>query len=96
MTTFEQKLWNFEVSLKDALDQLKKLRAENQDLTQKNASLLIELSEQKNLVKDLEENNKSIKLAETMSQTMGDQNELKKQIDSYIKEIDRCIALLSD
>lgn len=96
MTTFEQKLWNFEVSLKDALDQLKKLRAENQYLTQKNTSLLIELSEQKNLVKDLEENNKSIKLAETMSQTMGDQNELKKQIDSYIKEIDRCIALLSD
>lgn len=31
-----------------------------------------------------------------MSQSMGNQEELKQQIDNYIKEIDRCIALLSD
>lgn len=96
MTEFEQKLWDFEVSLKDALDQLKKLRSENEDLTNKNQSLSDQIITQKNLTKDLEENNKSVKLAETMSQTMGDQDELKRQIDSYIKEIDRCIALLSD
>ncbi|MFT7591559.1 MAG: hypothetical protein ACI9UJ_001483 [bacterium] len=96
MTEFEQKLWDFEVSLKDALDQLKKLRSENEDLTNKNQSLSDQIITEKNLTKDLEENNKSVKLAETMSQTMGDQDELKRQIDSYIKEIDRCIALLSD
>ncbi|MFT5723137.1 MAG: putative nuclease with TOPRIM domain [Bacteroidia bacterium] len=96
MTDFEQKLWNFEVGLKDALEQLGKLRAENEDLTKSNQQLVGALSEQKNLTKDIEENNKSVKLAETMTRTMGDQSELKKQIDGYIKEIDRCIALLSD
>ena len=96
MTEFEQKLWNFEVSLKDALERLKQLQTDNERLTMQNQSLQEQIKEQKNLTKHLEENNKSVKLAETMSQTMGDQSELKKQIDSYIKEIDRCIALLSD
>jgi len=96
MTDAEQKLWNFEVSLKEVLGKLNQLKTENQDLTAKNQALEAQLISQKNLTKDLEENNKNVKLAETMSQTMGDQEELKRQIDSYIKEIDRCIALLSD
>ena len=96
MTELEQKLWDFEVSLKEALDKLNELKTENEDLTKKNISLSDQINTQKNLTKDLEENNKSVKLAETMSQTMGDQDALKQQIDSYIKEIDRCIALLSD
>lgn len=96
MTDFEQKLWNFEVSLKDALERLKQLQSDNETLTLENQALQEQITEQKNLTKHLEENNKSVKLAETMSLTMGDQSELKKQIDSYIKEIDRCIALLSD
>ena len=96
MTDAEQKLWNFEVSLKEVLGKLNQLKTENQDLTAKNQALEAQLISQKNLTKDIEENNKNVKLAETMSQTMGDQEELKRQIDSYIKEIDRCIALLSD
>jgi predicted nuclease with TOPRIM domain len=96
MTDFEQKLWSFEVSLKEALDKLKNLKVDNAELSEKNDQLTAQIAEQKNLTKDIEENNKSVKLAETMSQTMGNQDELKKQIDGYIKEIDRCIALLSD
>ncbi|MCO4819474.1 MAG: hypothetical protein KC517_07615 [Bacteroidetes bacterium] len=96
MTDAEQKLWNFEVSLKEMLNRLGELKTENQDLANKNESLETQLTTQKNLIKDLEENNKNVKLAETMSQSMGDQEELKQQIDNYIKEIDRCIALLSD
>ncbi len=96
MTDAEQKLWNFEISLKEMLNRLGELKTENQDLANKNESLETQLTTQKNLIKDLEENNKNVKLAETMSQSMGDQEELKQQIDNYIKEIDRCIALLSD
>ena len=96
MTDAEQKLWNFEVSLKEMLNRLGELKTENQDLANKNESLETQLTTQKNLIKDLEENNKNVKLAETMSQSMGNQEELKQQIDNYIKEIDRCIALLSD
>ena len=96
MTEAEQKLWNFEVSLKEMLTRLSELKTENQDLAKKNETLEAQLTTQKNLIKDLEENNKNVKLAETMSQSMGDQEELKQQIDNYIKEIDRCIALLSD
>ncbi len=96
MTEAEQKLWNFEVSLKEMLTRLSELKTENQDLAKKNETLEAQLTTQKNLIKDLEENNKNVKLAETMSQSMGNQEELKQQIDNYIKEIDRCIALLSD
>ena len=77
MTEFEQKLWNFEVSLKDALERLKQLQTDNERLTLQNQSLQEQITEQKNLTKHLEENNKSVKLAETMSQTMGDQERVK-------------------
>ncbi|MBO6516190.1 MAG: hypothetical protein JJ975_06540 [Bacteroidia bacterium] len=96
MTELEEKLWKFEVRLKDVLEQLVTLRAENENLTISNKELTVQLESQKNIIKDLEENNKRVKLAGTMSENEGDRVDLKKQIEGFVKEIDRCIALLND
>ncbi len=96
MTEFEEKIWKFEVGLKSALERLTSLRSDNKDLTMNNQELLNQIESQKNIIKGLEENNKRVKLAETMSHSQSDRSELKNQIDGYVKEIDRCIALLND
>ncbi len=96
MTELEEKLWKLEVSLKDVLSRLKTLKSENERLTSENTGLQEALDAQKNRIKDLEETNKRVKLAETMSQPHSDRSALKKQLEQYVNEIDRCIALLNE
>lgn len=96
MTEQEEKLWKFEVSLKHVLDRLKSLQSENEKLTEEIQNLSAQLESQKNIIKDLEENNKRVKLAETMSMSQDDNHVLKMQIDGFVKEIDRCLALLNE
>lgn len=59
------------------------------------AQLKIELEGQKNSMKALEETNKMLKIAETLSK-QEDTRELKKMINGYLKEIDECLRLLSN
>ena len=47
MTEAEQKLWNFEVSLKEMLTRLSELKTENQDLAKKNETLEAQLTDPK-------------------------------------------------
>lgn len=96
MNELEQKLWTFEVSLKEVLQKLEDLKQENNRLHAEINTLTSQIQDQKNLTKDLEENNKRVKIAETMSQMGSDPTNLKMQLDAYIKEIDRCIALLNE
>ncbi len=53
------------------------------------------LEVQKNSTKALEETNKMLKIAETLS-NQNDKRELKKMITGYLKEIDECLRLLSN
>ncbi len=96
MAEFEDRLLKFEVSLKKTLETLKSLQAENQTLKEKNHELTLLIESQKNLTKDIEENEKNLKLAETMSQSGVGYSELRTELDDYVKEIDRCIALLNE
>jgi chromosome segregation ATPase len=81
---------------------LKLLRLQH-ELTQKqeqleaeNKSLKIALENQKNTISALEERNKIVKLAESLSFSKSDVPDLKKKVNEYIREIDECIKLLSD
>ena len=96
MNELEQKLWTFEVSLKDVIQKLEDLKQENTRLQGEIITLTSQIQDQKNLTKDLEENNKRVKLAVTMSQMGSNPVDMKTQLDTYIKEIDRCIALLNE
>ena len=54
------------------------------------------IENQKNTIIRLEERNKIVKLAESLSNSKSDIQELKKKVNEYISEIDKCIRLLSD
>lgn len=55
---------------------------------------IIEL--QKNTIKDLEEQNKIAKIASSISDDDINSRELKLKINEYIREIDKCIAMLNE
>ncbi|MEP7168476.1 MAG: hypothetical protein ABI855_03840 [Bacteroidota bacterium] len=67
----------------------KNLKLYNHELKQKNA-------EQQNKISELEDKNKVIKLSQAINGNGSDQNarDLKLKINEYIRELDKCLALL--
>ncbi len=66
-------------------------------LTKANLATLTQLVDgQKNSISDLEETNKHVKLAQTLVLQVNDKTEAKQAINELVREIDRCIALLSE
>lgn len=72
------------------------LREENARLTKENGRLKETVDIQKNTIKDLEEYNKIIKIAGGLHLSKTDVHGVKLKINEYIREIDRCIARLSE
>lgn len=95
MNDMTSKLEQLELSIQNLIEQTKLLRIENQALKHKNTALEAEVESQKNIIKDIEENNKIVKIAGTISESESDRIEWKARIETYMKEIDRCIALLN-
>jgi len=87
-----------EIKLKVAklLSELHARKIRETDLEKQNLELKNIIENQKNTILILEERNKIIKLAESLSNSKTDIHELKKKVNEYIKEIDECIRLLSD
>ena len=76
--------------------QKEQLLKQIQLLTADNNLLKSEIQQQKNTIQTLQTQNKIVKLAETLPSTSNDRQELKKQLNVYIKQIDECIRLLSE
>lgn len=51
---------------------------------------------QKNTLRALEEQNKLVKIAEAVALSKEDKRAVKLKINEFIREIDKCIATLSD
>lgn len=51
---------------------------------------------QKNTLRALEEQNKIVKIAEAVALSKEDKRAVKLKINEFIREIDKCIATLSD
>jgi chromosome segregation ATPase len=66
-------------------------------LTRTNLATLSQLiEEQKNSISGLEETDKHVKLAQTLMLQVSDKTATKQAINELVREIDRCIALLSE
>jgi chromosome segregation ATPase len=67
------------------------------NLTKANLASLTQLIDgQKNSISGLEETNKHVKLAQTLVLQANDKTVTKQAINELVREIDRCIALLSE
>lgn len=73
------------------------LKQKHSGLKQENAELLKLLKEQGLQLEDMESKLKVIKVAKQLGASPDDdKNDLKKKINEYIKEIDKCVALLNN
>jgi regulator of replication initiation timing len=69
---------------------------ENQNLAEENGRLRELIDSQKITIKQLEDKNKITKIADAISLSKEDKFELKLKINEFVREIDKCIAMLSE
>ena len=96
MKKIQDLLFDLEKKVESSLAELSKLKNEKNDLIEKNQILINEKSELNAEFRLLDERFKALKIANTISGSENNINETRSEIDSLIREIDRCISQLSD
>jgi hypothetical protein len=77
------------------LNEHKNLKSQNHQLKDQNNVLEEMLKSKNEQVQSFQNQIKISKIAGSVGADRGDASELKKKIDEYVNEIDRCIAHLS-
>lgn len=85
-----------EVKLIDTIKMHQDLIEKNDELKDINQRLLVEISDTNQLNVDLEDRIHALKIANTMVGSKEDKLITKQKINSLIREIDKCIALINE
>lgn len=72
------------------------LKIENAQLRAKNLELNQMITDQKNVLSKLEEQNKVVKIAKAVTDDDEDRKEQRKRLNELVREVDKCIALLNN
>ena len=96
MKKIQDLLFALEKKVESSLAELSKLKNEKNDLIDKNQILINEKNELNAEFRLLDERFKALKIANTISGSENNINETRSEIDSLIREIDKCISLISD
>lgn len=98
MNNYPSRLLIINNKVKQLLEEIALLKNEKNDLNSSNLALSLELNQQKDLIKELNEKVQMLQLAKSIGGEVKPQEttDLKRKINEYIKEIDRCIALLNE
>ena len=96
MKKIQDLLFDLEKKVESSLAELSKLKIEKNDLIDKNQILINEKNELNAQFRLLDERFKALKIANTISGSENNINETRSEIDSLIREIDRCISQISD
>ena len=96
MKKIQDLLFDLEKKVESSLAELSKLKNEKNDLLDKNQILINEKNELNAQFRLLDERFKALKIANTISGSENNINETRSEIDSLIREIDKCISQISD
>jgi len=77
------------------LNEFKGLKSANEQLKRQNIALEDQLKQKNEQIQNFQNQIKISKIAGSVGADRRDASELKKKIDDYVNEIDRCIAHLS-
>ena len=97
MESFSTTISNLEKSVKQLIETHAQFAKENATLKLSNKQLTVEKEDQQKKINNLSEQLKTLKLAQALAGS-GDQDtrQVKTRINEYIKEIDKCLALLNN
>lgn len=98
MSNYSSRLIVINTRVKELLDEIALLKKEKNELNISNLALHKENQDLNRQLEDQNEKIQMLKLAKSMGGEAKSQDttELKRKINEYIKEIDRCIALLNE
>ncbi len=92
----KQLIDSIEIKTRRLIDKYNQLKIENTNLLKKNNDLQLVLDEKNNKILDLQN---KVKLMNITKNVDRDQDEIKStrlKINEYVREIDKCIALLNN
>ena len=91
-----ERLGNVETQLKKLVEQHSQLRLQRDELVAKNSLLNKEILDLKGQVADFQNQDKITKIVTNTTVEKEESTELKHKLNEYIREIDKCIAHLSE
>ena len=96
MTSNEQTIATFQTRVRDLLQRFQELKKENADLyamVEKNEQEMKQLQAK---LAQADDDYKALKMAKMMEITDGDLESAKARVAKLIREVNKCIAILSD
>ena len=86
---------SLEVKIKQLISLYSKVKQEKQKAINEGKDLIKSLAEKQETINSLEEKIKLIKMSKVVSSSNEDNKKTKQKINEYVREIDKCIALLN-
>ncbi len=86
---------SLEVKINKLISLYNVMKQEKEIIVNENKNYKNKLTKQQEVVKKLEEKIKVIKISNLVSSDSEDKKRTKQKINKYVREIDRCIALLN-
>ena len=86
---------SLEVKIKQLISLYGKTKQEKQLAVNEREKLKKSLAEKQEIINGLEEKIKLIKMSKVVSSSNEDNKKTKQKINEYVREIDKCIALLN-
>jgi len=96
MTNLSTKLSKVQQNIEKIFELNNHLKTENQQIKTENKNLLVDLQSKQKEIKTINEVKHSIKIAKSFGDSEEKSTEAKLKINEYIREIDKCIALLNE
>ena len=78
------------------INSYRKLSKQNESLLEERKNLLLEVQSLKNEIKDLQKNLERIKISSSLENHNQDNILARKKINMFLREIDKCIRMLSN
>ena len=86
---------NIEVKLEKLIEKLNQLQLEKSDLQKNNTTLKAKLQEKEQEIVALQDKVKLMNISKSVDVDQEDVKATRLKINEYVREIDRCIALLN-
>ena len=96
MSPNEKILADFQTRVRQMILQFKELKKENMQLQQQIGEQATEIEELKARITQADNDYNSLKMARMLEITDGNLDEAKERLSRMIRQVNRCIAILSD
>ena len=86
---------SIEIKIKNLIDKYNQVKLENSNLLKNNNDLKLVLDEKNNKIVDLQNKVKLMNITKNVDRSKDEVKSTRLKINEYVREIDKCIALLN-